>query len=93
MPPTAILFAGQGAQAVGMGKDIAAASPAAAAVFEQANEVVSKLLEKYEEEIEKAPTGKRYQECYDLKTGKASEEYLRLYDEVKEELTKMGIPL
>ncbi len=33
----ALLFAGQGAQAVGMGKDLAAASPAAAALFEQAD--------------------------------------------------------
>jgi methylamine--corrinoid protein Co-methyltransferase len=54
--------------------------------------LVSKLLVKYEERIEKAPSGKRYQECYDLKTGKASEEYLRLYGEVKEELGKMGVP-
>ncbi len=33
----ALLFAGQGAQAVGMGKDLAAASPAAAALYEQAD--------------------------------------------------------
>ncbi len=41
MPKTAVLFAGQGAQSVGMGKDIAAVSPPAAAVFERANEVVA----------------------------------------------------
>ena len=40
MPRTAILFTGQGAQSVGMGKDIAAVSSEAAAVFEQANEIV-----------------------------------------------------
>lgn len=40
MPKTAILFAGQGAQSVGMGKDIAEACPEAAAVFDRANEVV-----------------------------------------------------
>ena len=33
----ALLFAGQGAQSVGMGKDLAAASPAASAVFQQAD--------------------------------------------------------
>lgn len=33
----ALLFAGQGAQTVGMGKDLAASSPAAAAVFQQAD--------------------------------------------------------
>jgi [acyl-carrier-protein] S-malonyltransferase len=34
---TALLFAGQGAQVVGMGKDLAAASPEARQVFERAN--------------------------------------------------------
>jgi [acyl-carrier-protein] S-malonyltransferase len=33
----ALLFAGQGAQTVGMGKDLAVASPAAAALFQQAD--------------------------------------------------------
>jgi len=40
MAKTAILFTGQGAQSVGMGKDIAEASPAAAQVYERANEVL-----------------------------------------------------
>jgi methylamine--corrinoid protein Co-methyltransferase len=60
---------------------------------ERANELVRSLLDRYEDEIEQAPAGKRYQQCYDLGTGKPSEEYLRLYYEVKEELTGMGIPL
>lgn len=37
---TAFLFPGQGAQHVGMGKDIAAQSPVAAALFEKANAIV-----------------------------------------------------
>lgn len=37
---TAFLFPGQGAQVVGMGKDIAAAYPAADKLFDQANEIV-----------------------------------------------------
>lgn len=58
----------------------------------RAGELVNQLLVKYEEQIEEPPTGKRYQECYDLGTGKPSEAYVRLYDEVKEELVGMGIP-
>lgn len=37
MRKTALLFAGQGAQAVGMGKDLVAASPSAKAWFDRAN--------------------------------------------------------
>jgi methylamine--corrinoid protein Co-methyltransferase len=60
---------------------------------DQANELVNRLLEKYEKEVENAPTGKRYQECYDLKTGKPSDDYLRLYEEAKAELASLGITL
>jgi len=58
----------------------------------KANEIVIRLLEKYEKNIEKAPQGKIYQECFDVKTRKPKEEYIKLYDEVKDELTKTGIP-
>lgn len=59
---------------------------------EQANELVNRLLEKYEERIEDAPQGKRYQVCYDLRTRQPSEEYVRLHSDVKEELAQLGIP-
>jgi len=59
---------------------------------DNANEIVKKLLSMYENDIDKAPQGKLYQECFDVKTRKPKEEYIKLYDEVKEELVKMGIP-
>jgi [acyl-carrier-protein] S-malonyltransferase len=40
----ALLFAGQGAQSVGMGKDLAAVSPAAAALFQRADEQLGYAL-------------------------------------------------
>jgi hypothetical protein len=35
---------------------------------QQANHLVKKLLEKYEPQIDKAPSGDRYQDCYDVLT-------------------------
>ena len=59
---------------------------------EHANRLVKQLLDSYEAEIETAPVGKRYQECFDLGTGKPSDDYLRLYEEMVKELTNLGLP-
>jgi methylamine--corrinoid protein Co-methyltransferase len=48
-------------------------------------------LEKYEGNIGKAPTGKTYQECFDMKTRKPNPDYVVLVEEVKEELKGMGV--
>jgi methylamine--corrinoid protein Co-methyltransferase len=58
----------------------------------QASEIVIRLLEKYESQIPSPPEGDRYQDCYDVVTGRPREAYTHLYQEVKEELTGMGIP-
>ena len=58
---------------------------------EEASALVNRLLEEYEDRIGEPPQGKRYQECYELRTGKPSEEYVRLYEEVKEDLAQMGV--
>jgi len=42
----AFMFAGQGAQAVGMGRDLAEASPAAKAIFEEADDILGWKLSK-----------------------------------------------
>jgi methylamine--corrinoid protein Co-methyltransferase len=60
---------------------------------DQANKLVNLLLMKYEKEVENAPIGKRFQDCCDLKTGKFSDDYLQLYEEVKDELASLGITL
>jgi len=57
----------------------------------QANEVVKKILRCYESNIPDAPQGKRFDECYDLKTVRPTQEYLDVYDRGKETLTKFGI--
>jgi len=58
----------------------------------RANEMVIKLLEKYESKLDNAPEGNTYQECFDIIKGKPNKEYVKLYDDVKNELINMGIP-
>lgn len=58
---------------------------------EQANEIVLKLLAKYEDKIKDAPLGKEFQECYDIRKAVPTQEYLDLYKRVKEEVAGLGI--
>jgi hypothetical protein len=57
----------------------------------QANEIVLKLLEKYEDQIADAPKGKPFQECYDPRTARPQPWYLEMYEKVKSELREMGV--
>jgi methylamine--corrinoid protein Co-methyltransferase len=56
----------------------------------EANELVKELLNKYEDNIDDAPVGKKYQECYDVNKGEPCQEYVDLYGQVKKELRGMG---
>jgi len=57
----------------------------------EANEIVKRILGEYESSIPQAPQGMRFDECYDLKTVRPTQEYLDVYDRCKEQLTKFGI--
>jgi methylamine---corrinoid protein Co-methyltransferase len=59
---------------------------------EQGNELAQQLLIKYEDQIDDAPQGQPYQDCYDLESGRPCQAYVDLYGEVKEELGQMGFP-
>jgi hypothetical protein len=58
----------------------------------EANEIVKRLVPKYEDGLATASTGKSYQECFDLKTGYPSEDYVDFYREIKTEIANMGVP-
>ncbi|MFX0013272.1 MAG: monomethylamine:corrinoid methyltransferase [Promethearchaeota archaeon] len=57
-----------------------------------ANELTLTLLKTYEENIEEAPLGKDFRECYDVRKIKPSPEYLNLYQKTRKELEDIGIP-
>lgn len=59
---------------------------------QEAGGLVIRLLEKYEADIQNPPEGDCYHECHNPETGKPNADYLRLVDEVTEELTAMGVP-
>jgi methylamine--corrinoid protein Co-methyltransferase len=57
----------------------------------EANELVKKLSKKYMDKIANAPLGKKFQECFDIRRGKPSEEYVKVYGRVKKELGDLGV--
>jgi methylamine--corrinoid protein Co-methyltransferase len=58
---------------------------------DNANELVNTILTKYEHSLSKAPLGKTFQECYDLKTIQPSDEHTAIYGQVKKELQDLGL--
>ncbi|MFC2030065.1 monomethylamine:corrinoid methyltransferase [Chloroflexota bacterium] len=62
---------------------------------EQAAPIVEKLYCKYEDKLtfEQAPKGQPFEELYDLDSLTPTHEHQALYDEVKEELVRLGVPL
>jgi len=57
----------------------------------QGNEIVKKLLAKYEDDIPNAPKGKTYEQCWDMKTKQPIREYKDLYQKIKAELADWGV--
>jgi hypothetical protein len=58
---------------------------------DEVNKMVKDLLCRYEEEIPKAPLGKKFGEIYDLDRVTPTEEYLEVYQKVREELIGLGL--
>jgi methylamine--corrinoid protein Co-methyltransferase len=56
------------------------------------NELARQIVSKYEKHIADAPMGKTFQECYDAKRIRPTDEYTRLYKSVKKELRDLGVP-
>jgi methylamine--corrinoid protein Co-methyltransferase len=50
-----------------------------------------KILDQYEDQLPEAPIGKRLDECYNLETLEPTQEYVELYEGVKDKLSKFGL--
>jgi methylamine--corrinoid protein Co-methyltransferase len=59
----------------------------------KANDIANRLLPLYEKQLGQPPKGQSFPECYDVKTLKPSDEWQRIYDQVKDEAIQAGIPL
>ena len=57
----------------------------------EVSKIVKALLDKYEKDIAKAPIGKSFTECYDPVAVRPKDEYLKLWDQGKKELSKLGL--
>ncbi|UCE12785.1 MAG: monomethylamine:corrinoid methyltransferase [Candidatus Heimdallarchaeota archaeon] len=57
-----------------------------------ANDLTLSLLKTYESNIEDAPLGKNFRECYDIQRCKPSEEYIELYKNTRKQLENLGVP-
>jgi methylamine--corrinoid protein Co-methyltransferase len=55
---------------------------------QEANKIVVALLEKYEDKLRQPPAGQKYQECFNAVTGKPNQEFITLYQEVRQEMTE-----
>jgi len=60
---------------------------------EDANELVEEILKRYQDRIKDAPTGKSFQECYDLKTITPSSEYNSVYNTVIMDLKNLAFEI
>lgn len=60
---------------------------------DQANGIVVQLVERYMPVLTEKPIGKPFPEVYDVGTILPKPEWLEMYEEVKAELTEMGVPL
>lgn len=59
--------------------------------LEKANEMVLKLLPKYEDNIADLPGGQNFRDCFDVSTLKPTAAWQSIYEEVVEEMNSIGL--
>ena len=59
----------------------------------KANDIANAILPKYEASLGNPPKGESFRECYNVKTLVPHDAWIAVYNSVKEEAVKVGIPL
>ena len=57
------------------------------------NEILDRLIRSYESNFSRAPKGKLFQDCYDLKKIVPTDEHIGVYENVAEILSELGLNL
>ena len=65
---------------------------AAGITREQGNEIAKQIIPRYEDQLKDQPRGQSFQECYDVERLEPTPEWQQMYDEVKEEAFRLGMP-
>ena len=68
-----------------------AASATCGMSIPEVNEILDKLISRYESKFIDAPIGKRFQDCYDVDDVTPSDEYLQIYDDALNVLSDCGL--
>jgi methylamine--corrinoid protein Co-methyltransferase len=56
------------------------------------NDIVKALIPRYRDDLFHPPVGESIRQCYDLATMRPKDDWLRIYEQAKEELAGMGVP-
>jgi methylamine--corrinoid protein Co-methyltransferase len=74
--------------------NIEVAKAASRLTRKEANSIVLKFIQKYEKQLKAPPKGMRYQDCYDVVSGRLTNaEYAKNVDRIRKELKKYGLPV
>ena len=60
---------------------------------EDVNDILNRLVKKYERQYLTAPQGRTFQECYNVRKIVPTKEYLKVYESSTEILTELGLDM
>ncbi len=57
----------------------------------EVNKILDNLVKMYENDYAKAPAGKTFQECYNVKTIEPTDAYMKVYEGTRKKLEGLGL--